>query len=206
MMRDLILLFSKRYPIVKALDSAMVRDGFRVMVLLRLCPIIPFNGLNYIGGVTAISIEEYTKALVGILPTIVLWVFIGASADSIVDRTADDETEQLGIIILLCSGIAFAIIAIILIWKFAMKELKKELELDNAESWFKYKKSPSTELERVDSMKAEPEDSIEATHKGFHLPGTLALLGIGESGIETRYLEQSESEEERGEEWFWVWT
>jgi hypothetical protein len=36
MMRDLIELFSKRYPIVKALDRALERKGFRVMLLLRL--------------------------------------------------------------------------------------------------------------------------------------------------------------------------
>jgi uncharacterized membrane protein YdjX (TVP38/TMEM64 family) len=36
MMRDLIELFSKRYPIVNALDRAMERKGFRVMLLLRL--------------------------------------------------------------------------------------------------------------------------------------------------------------------------
>jgi hypothetical protein len=36
MMRDLIELFSRRYPIVKALDRALERKGFRVMLLLRL--------------------------------------------------------------------------------------------------------------------------------------------------------------------------
>lgn len=36
MMRDLIELFAKRYPIVKALDRALERKGFRVMLLLRL--------------------------------------------------------------------------------------------------------------------------------------------------------------------------
>jgi len=36
MMRDLILLFVRRYPIVKACDQAFHRNGFRVMLLLRL--------------------------------------------------------------------------------------------------------------------------------------------------------------------------
>lgn len=36
MMRDLILLFSKRYPIVAALDKALQVKGFRIMLLLRL--------------------------------------------------------------------------------------------------------------------------------------------------------------------------
>ena len=48
------------------------------MLLLRLCPIIPFNGLNYIGGVTSVSLEEYTQALIGILPITLLWCTVGA--------------------------------------------------------------------------------------------------------------------------------
>lgn len=48
------------------------------MLLLRLCPIIPFNGLNYIGGVTSVSLEEYTQALIGILPITLLWSTVGA--------------------------------------------------------------------------------------------------------------------------------
>lgn len=36
MMRDLVELFSRRYPIVTAMDGAMRRNGFHVMLLLRL--------------------------------------------------------------------------------------------------------------------------------------------------------------------------
>ena len=72
MMRDLVELFSKRFPIVKCLDQAIEKKGFHVMLMLRLCPILPFNALNYVGGVTKISMEEYTFALVGIIPNIVL--------------------------------------------------------------------------------------------------------------------------------------
>lgn len=39
MMRDLILLFAKRYPLVMYADRALERNGFRVLVLLRLCPV-----------------------------------------------------------------------------------------------------------------------------------------------------------------------
>ena len=36
MMRDLMELFAARYPIIKATDAAMKRNGFHVMLLLRL--------------------------------------------------------------------------------------------------------------------------------------------------------------------------
>lgn len=52
LMRDLIYLFAKRYPLVRAADRALKRKGFRIMLLFRLCPLIPFNALNYCCGIT----------------------------------------------------------------------------------------------------------------------------------------------------------
>ena len=37
------------------LITALETNGFRIMSLLRLSPVIPFNAINYIAGVTAIS-------------------------------------------------------------------------------------------------------------------------------------------------------
>jgi len=54
--RDIIHVFAKRFPMVRAVDRAISRKGFRVMLLLRLCPLIPFNAINYIGGITGIDI------------------------------------------------------------------------------------------------------------------------------------------------------
>jgi len=50
LMRRLILKFSNRYPIVRAVDRAFGTMGFRLFLLLRLSPAMPFNALNYIGG------------------------------------------------------------------------------------------------------------------------------------------------------------
>lgn len=62
-MRDLIKLFARRYPVVKATDRAIKHKGFRIYLLLRMCPVIPFNALNYIGGITGVKWQAYTFAL-----------------------------------------------------------------------------------------------------------------------------------------------
>lgn len=49
LMRQLIERFSVRYPIVRAVDKAFETMGFRLFLLLRLSPAMPFNALNYIG-------------------------------------------------------------------------------------------------------------------------------------------------------------
>jgi uncharacterized membrane protein YdjX (TVP38/TMEM64 family) len=52
--------------------TALEEKGFHIMVLLRLSPIIPFNVVNYLAGVSAISLANYCMALVGILPGTIL--------------------------------------------------------------------------------------------------------------------------------------
>eukprot|EP00978_Attheya_sp_CCMP212_P038623 scaffold193059_cov53-Attheya_sp.AAC.2 len=131
MMRDLVKLFARRYPVVKAVDRAISRHGFRVMLLLRLCPIIPFNGLNYIGGILGIPWDSYVYALVGILPMQMLTVSIGATAGTMTTMTHDENQEVLRCV-LISSGLAFGLIAVAITYHFAKKELKKELQRENS--------------------------------------------------------------------------
>eukprot|EP00957_Ditylum_brightwellii_P162685 12388164-Ditylum_brightwellii.AAC.1 len=53
------------------------------MLLLRLSSVVPFNVLNYIGGVTGIRIASFLLSLVGIIPQLVFTVVIGATAGNI---------------------------------------------------------------------------------------------------------------------------
>jgi uncharacterized membrane protein YdjX (TVP38/TMEM64 family) len=131
MMRDLVKLFARRYPVVKAVDRAISRHSFRVMLLLRLCPIIPFNGLNYIGGILGIPWDNYVYALVGILPMQTLTVSIGATAGTMTSLTHDQNQEVLRLV-LISSGLAFGLIAVAITYHCAKKELKKELQRENS--------------------------------------------------------------------------
>jgi len=112
--------------------AALKRNGFRIMLLLRLCPFIPFSALNYIGGITGINWAEFGASIVGVLPTLVLAVSIGATTGSLVNSDPTAE-QQLITTILLGAGIAFAIIAFIIAWRFARKELETQLEMDSAQ-------------------------------------------------------------------------
>jgi hypothetical protein len=103
---------------------ALQLNGFRIMLLLRLCPIVPFNGLNYIGGVTKVSPQDFTLALVGTLPFQLLLVIIGATTESLVEIDPNN-TQELWLIIVVCGGIGFGIVAIIAAWKTCTKELQK---------------------------------------------------------------------------------
>ena len=69
-----------RYPRLGALDQAIARDAFRVVLLLRLSPLVPFNALNYALGLTRVRLGTYALAsLIGMLPGTLLYTTLGAS-------------------------------------------------------------------------------------------------------------------------------
>jgi uncharacterized membrane protein YdjX (TVP38/TMEM64 family) len=67
-----------RRPKYRAVDRAVAKDGWQVVLLLRLSPVIPFNLQNYALGVTAIPFWQYVGATVlGIIPGIAIYVYFG---------------------------------------------------------------------------------------------------------------------------------
>ncbi len=61
-----------------AIDRAISHDGFRVVLLLRLVPFVPFNLLNYALGLTSLRFGDAVLASVGMLPGTLLYVYTGA--------------------------------------------------------------------------------------------------------------------------------
>jgi uncharacterized membrane protein YdjX (TVP38/TMEM64 family) len=136
LLRDWVIGLTKKYAIFEALDVAFEEKGFRIMVLLRLSPIIPFNAINYIAGVTAISFWSYVWALFAILPGTILYVLLGASAGSLTDSASSGDNGTLTIVVVVV-GIVFGIIAVGLTSYYAKSELnkvvaKRQQEMENA--------------------------------------------------------------------------
>ena len=62
-----------------AIDDAIGQEGWKIVGLLRLSPLIPFNVSNYFYGVTSIGFWPYLLAsFVGILPGTLLYAYLGA--------------------------------------------------------------------------------------------------------------------------------
>jgi len=115
----------KQKKLWSSIDTAMNTHGLKIMVLLRLSPIIPFNLLNYLSGTTGISFRDYTLALFGILPGTCLFVYIGATAKDV--GSADGGLTKT---IFLIVGAGFGFGAIVMISYYAKAELKKIVEDD----------------------------------------------------------------------------
>ena len=68
-------------PKFRALDRAIGREGFKIVLLARLSPIFPFNTLNYLLGVTPVKTGAYILGnIIGMLPGMILYVYLGAAA------------------------------------------------------------------------------------------------------------------------------
>jgi len=67
----------------QAIDRAVGREGFKIVALLRLSPVFPFNLLNYALGLTRVRFLDYFAASVAMLPGTLLYVYYGKAAGSL---------------------------------------------------------------------------------------------------------------------------
>jgi len=70
-------------PRFAAIDRAIARQGRKIVLLLRLSPVFPFNLLNYALGLTRVRLADYLLAMVGILPGTILYVYTGKLAGDV---------------------------------------------------------------------------------------------------------------------------
>lgn len=63
-----------------AIDSAVAKEGFKIVLLTRLSPVFPFNLLNYAFGITGVSLKDYALGSIGMIPGTILYVYIGSLA------------------------------------------------------------------------------------------------------------------------------
>ena len=77
-----------------AIDQAISRDGRRIVFLLRLSPVFPFNLLNYALGLTRVRFVDYIVACLGMIPGTVFYVYLGAlGGQAAVAVSGESETE-----------------------------------------------------------------------------------------------------------------
>jgi uncharacterized membrane protein YdjX (TVP38/TMEM64 family) len=77
--RDWVARRLERFPHFQAIDEAVAADGWKVVGLTRLSPLLPFSLLNYAYGLTRISLRDYVVASwIGMLPGAALYSYLGS--------------------------------------------------------------------------------------------------------------------------------
>jgi uncharacterized membrane protein YdjX (TVP38/TMEM64 family) len=64
-------------PRVAAVERAVSAQGRRIVFLLRLSPVVPFNFLNYVLGLTTISVWDFLIASTGTIPGAIVYAYAG---------------------------------------------------------------------------------------------------------------------------------
>jgi uncharacterized membrane protein YdjX (TVP38/TMEM64 family) len=71
-----------RHPGLARFDAWLAEDGWRVVCLLRISPVMPFAATSYALGMSAVGIQAYVVGTVASLPALLGYVYIGTLAEA----------------------------------------------------------------------------------------------------------------------------
>ena len=76
--REKVARWAAENPRFSAIDSAVGREGWKIVLLTRLSPVFPYNLLNYLFGLTRVRFWPYFLASwIGMIPGTFLYVYLG---------------------------------------------------------------------------------------------------------------------------------
>ncbi len=78
LLRPVIARLLGRWQRLLALDAAIARDGWQLVALLRISPVMPFSVTSYVLGFSAIVLRDYVLGTLASLPPLLGYVAIGA--------------------------------------------------------------------------------------------------------------------------------
>jgi uncharacterized membrane protein YdjX (TVP38/TMEM64 family) len=68
----------RKHPLLAAIDGAIAAEGWRIVLLTRLNPLVPFGLQNYFFGTTSVRPLAYALAtFFGIMPGAAMYIYIG---------------------------------------------------------------------------------------------------------------------------------
>lgn len=112
-----------KHPKLAAVDRATGREGFKIMVLLRLAP-IAFTPLCYILGATRVTFGAYCLALVGMFPGNFVTAYYGTAVKHVARLASGHEQESPMYYVMLFVGLVAAIAAVAVVAHVARRALK----------------------------------------------------------------------------------
>lgn len=86
--------WAAKSPRFAAIDAAVGREGWKIVLLTRLSPVFPYNLLNYLYGLTQVRFGPYVLASwIGMIPGTILYVYLGFAGREVA-RAASGRTDR----------------------------------------------------------------------------------------------------------------
>ena len=113
-------------PRFSAIDRAVNVQGRKIVFLLRLSPVFPFNLLNYALGLTNVRFVDYMVASLGMLPGTLLYVYYGKLAGDVAALAGGAASEKgvAGYAVLIL-GLAATIFVTTIVTRIARRALRE---------------------------------------------------------------------------------
>ena len=126
--RDKVEVIARRNEKFAKIDNAIGEQGAKLIFLLRLSPVIPFNLSNYFYGLTGVKFWPYVFASwSGMIPSTFLYVYIGTASKLAVSAAADGEAVKHGwqYWTLISFGLVATVVVTIWVTKIARDALRR---------------------------------------------------------------------------------
>lgn len=112
-------------PRLAAVDRAVEHEGGKVVFLLRLSPVFPFNALNYALGLTSVRFREYAVAsAIGMAPGTFMYVYAGYAAGEVAAGAAG-ATKGVAYYVLLAVGLLATVAVTVVVTRAARRALRR---------------------------------------------------------------------------------
>ena len=126
--RDKVEAIALRNDKFRSIDHAIGKQGAKLIFLLRLSPVIPFNLSNYFYGLTGVRFWPYVLASwIGMMPGTFLYVYIGTAGKAAVAAAAGSEAVKHGWQYWTFLGVGLVATIVVTIWvtRIARSALRK---------------------------------------------------------------------------------
>ena len=100
------------------LTEFSINKGAKIIFLLRLTPLVPYNIANYLIGATSVKLLDFMIGNIGQIPEWAMVLYIGNAF-----------SKEISLII----GIWFGLIVLVYVGYLAKKEMEKELDEDGTD-------------------------------------------------------------------------
>ena len=129
LVRGLVQNYVDRHPRLAAIDRAVESEGLRLVLLLRLSPVVPFILLNYVLGVSRLRLRDFVGGLIGMLPTVAMYVYTGMVAGDIASLAAGDTRPRgASYYVMVSMGLVTTILATVLVARAAARSVQREMK------------------------------------------------------------------------------
>lgn len=122
LVRDRVRAAISERPRLRAIDTAIGEEGWKIVALMRLSPLVPFSLQNWVFGATSVGFLPYFLATsFGILPGTLLYVWIGSLGGAAASAEDADSLK----FVFFGIGILATLIVTVLVGRKASAKLKE---------------------------------------------------------------------------------